>query len=100
LERSSPQRLLQRKQQLVPPLQQRLNKAIQRLLQQKQQQLAAQMRQLHGVSPLATLERGYAIVQDAKGQAVTAATQLQPGDQLVTRLHQGHVFSTVDRIDD
>jgi len=100
LERSSPQRLLQRKQQLVPPLQQRLNKAIQRLLQQKQQQLAAQMRQLHGVSPLATLERGYAIVQDAKGQAVTAATQLQPGDQLVTRLHQGQVFSTVDRIDD
>lgn len=100
LERSSPQRLLQRKQQLVPPLQQRLHQAIQRRLQQKQQLLAAQVRQLHGVSPLATLQRGYAIVQNSDGQAISSTNQLQPGDKLITQLHHGRVFSTVDRTDD
>lgn len=100
LERSSPQRLLARKQALLTPLQQRLNTGMQRLLKHKQEQLSAQMRQLNGVSPLATLERGYAIVQDSEGQAVTSSQQLKPGDQLVTQLHQGRVFSTVERTDD
>ncbi len=100
LERSSPDRLLKRKRELLTPLQQRLATGIQRLLKHKQEQLASQMRQLHGVSPLATLERGYAIVQDTQGQAITNTNQLQPGDQLVTQLHQGRVYSTVERTDD
>ncbi|MBP0048465.1 exodeoxyribonuclease VII large subunit [Marinobacterium sp. AK62] len=100
LERSSPDRLLARNRLLLMPLQQRLQTAVQRLIKHKQEQLSAQMRQLHGVSPLATLERGYAIVQDDKGQAITSASQVQPGDRLITRLHHGQVTSRVEQTED
>ncbi len=96
LQRSSPSRLLERKQQQLAPLQQRLQHGIELLLQQRRQQLQFQARQLHGVSPLATLERGYAIVQDKNGQAITRQEQVSPGDQINARLHQGTLICTVD----
>lgn len=96
LQRSSPSRLLVRKQQQLAPLQQRLQHGIELLLQQRRQQLQFQVRQLNGVSPLATLERGYAIVQDQNGQAITRQEQVSPGDQIRARLHQGTLICTVD----
>lgn len=96
LQRSSPARMLARKQQQLAPLQQRLQHGIEQLLRQRQQQLQFQARQLHGVSPLATLERGYAIVQDAQGQAITQQEQVQPGDRIRARLHQGALICSVE----
>ena len=96
LQRSSPARMLLRKQQQLSPLRQRLQHAMQLLLSQRRQQLQFQARQLQGVSPLATLERGYAIVQDHKGQAITRQQQVSPGDVITARLHQGTLVCTVD----
>ncbi|MDA0423671.1 exodeoxyribonuclease VII large subunit, partial [Stutzerimonas frequens] len=86
--------------QQLAPLKQRLQHGIALLLRQRRQQLQFQARQLHGVSPLATLERGYSIVQDRNGQAITSQNQVSPGDQIRARLHEGALICTVDRYAD
>ncbi|MFV0486576.1 MAG: exodeoxyribonuclease VII large subunit, partial [Vibrio fluvialis] len=51
---------------------------------------------LDTVSPLATLSRGYSITQTAQGKIVRQATDVKTGDQLITRLADGDVHSTVN----
>jgi exodeoxyribonuclease VII large subunit len=51
---------------------------------------------LHSLSPLAVLERGYALVLTATGGVVRSALQVAPGDKLVTRLSDGAFISRVE----
>ena len=44
---------------------------------------------LAALSPIATLDRGYAIVTDAAGEAVTSAAALRAGDAVQLRLRDG-----------
>ena len=54
------------------------------------------LRALNAVSPLATLERGYAIVtRRADGLLLRSATQVQVGDDIEARLSQGHITARV-----
>ena len=57
--------------------------------------LAATERLLNALSPQATLNRGYSITR-INGKAVTAATQLNPGDVITTQLADGQVTSTIN----
>jgi exodeoxyribonuclease VII large subunit len=56
------------------------------------------MRQLHALSPLAVLNRGYALVFDEAGALVKNTANLTPNQCLVTRLAQGRVESRVTEI--
>jgi len=58
---------------------------------------AISARALHTVSPLATLDRGFAVVRH-QDKLVTNATQLKAGDTITTRLAKGEVSSTVDTV--
>jgi exodeoxyribonuclease VII large subunit len=61
------------------------------------QRVAALSRTLDGVSPLATLERGYAIVRKrVNGELVRAAKQVQPGEQVEAQVAQGRLVCTVN----
>jgi exodeoxyribonuclease VII large subunit len=54
------------------------------------------MRGLHSVSPLATLDRGYAIVERADtGKVVLNAAEVAAGDDIRARLAQGELIATV-----
>lgn len=78
-------------------LNERLRGAASRLTPERQRQLASLARTLHAVSPLPTLERGYAVVLDAdSGLAVKSITQVQPGQALHTRLRDGRILSRVE----
>lgn len=82
--------------------QRRLAPAIQSRLQQGHANLAHYARMLHTVSPLATLERGYAIVDiDRHGQReiVRDASSLSEGDRIDARLAQGRVSAKVLEVD-
>lgn len=48
------------------------------------------------LSPASTLRRGYSITR-CDGRAVTDASQLKPGDRIITRLAKGIVESTVEK---
>jgi exodeoxyribonuclease VII large subunit len=69
----------------------RLRRAIAHLLERRQTQLQHAGRALHAVSPLATLERGYAIVFDANGQVLRSAKHVAPGTPLRARLADGEL---------
>jgi len=51
---------------------------------------------LHSLSPLAVLERGYALVLDAGGGLVRSAEQIAAGDKVITRLADGVFISRVE----
>lgn len=65
--------------------------ALRRRLELATQQLRQSARALNAVNPLATLDRGYAIVRDAEGQVLTKAAQASVGDHLDARLAEGHL---------
>ncbi len=56
-------------------------------------------RALHSISPLATLERGYAIVSDAdSGKILSDASTTGPGKGITARLARGSLSATVDTV--
>jgi exodeoxyribonuclease VII large subunit len=62
--------------------------------------IAAVARTLQAVSPLATLDRGYAIVSDGSGTVLTRAADTRIGDRIVARLSQGRVQARVEAIEE
>ncbi|PAV26964.1 exodeoxyribonuclease VII large subunit [Tamilnaduibacter salinus] len=91
---SPDQRLKERTQQLSQ-LRDRLGREVNRQLQQQQARLQHTAENLHLVSPLATLERGYAIVSTAEKPVIRDAAALAPGDAIQARLGKGHIDATV-----
>ncbi|MEZ4288718.1 MAG: exodeoxyribonuclease VII large subunit [Polyangiales bacterium] len=70
------------------------------LMNRAQHQLAQRATTLHALSPLAVLDRGYAIVTDAKtNQAVRSASTLQPKSKLNLRFSEGNAIAIVESID-
>ncbi len=77
----------------------RLTRAMRRRRDQAQEALAALAARLESLSPLAVLSRGYSLTTRASdGELLRAATQVQPGEQIKTRLAQGHLLSRVESI--
>jgi exodeoxyribonuclease VII large subunit len=54
--------------------------------------------QLQSLSPLAVLERGYALVEDESGAVVRTVSQIAPGQHLRTRVGDGTFTSSVTAI--
>lgn len=59
------------------------------------EQLRHLVTRLNAVSPLATLERGYAIVTDAEDHVVFDEANIAPGDTIKARLKKGRLVATV-----
>jgi exodeoxyribonuclease VII large subunit len=54
------------------------------------------MRGLHAVSPLATLDRGYSIVEDiTTGKVLTRAEDATVGNDIRARLASGELTATI-----
>lgn len=53
------------------------------------------MTALQSLSPLAILDRGYALIFDSSAQLLKDAAQVQPGDQITARLARGEIQATV-----
>lgn len=96
LQQHHPAPRLQHLRDLEAALARRLHTATRTHLQRLRQKLTGAMRALDTVSPLATLDRGYAIVTTADGQVLRDAQRTQPGDQVTARLAQGRLRCTVD----
>jgi exodeoxyribonuclease VII large subunit len=54
-------------------------------------------RQIEALSPVAILERGYALVFDASGQLIKDAGQVRSGDDISARLARGTLSATVKK---
>jgi len=72
----------------------RCNAAMQRSLADRRSELAQCASGMHALSPLAVLDRGYAMVH-AGDILVRDATQVAPGDRLRIRLARGEILTDV-----
>jgi len=80
--------LVRRREQLRMQ-QLRLRTAAGRCIEVRSAHLDSIVRALHAVSPLSTLQRGYAILIDASGQVVRSPAQAPPGSALRARVAGG-----------
>jgi exodeoxyribonuclease VII large subunit len=74
----------------------RLDRTLERRLHSCAASLSAFDARLHSLSPLAVLDRGYALVLDTEGSLVRSTAQVAPGDKVVTRLSDGAFISRVE----
>jgi len=97
----SPALSVQRSIGRLAEVRQRLATVARRLVSNADHQVALLGRALHSVSPLATLERGYAIVKDATSDKVLMrAADVSSGDDIVARLASGELVATVKQVID
>ena len=96
--RSHPSQQLDKLQGQLELLEQRLQRGMIKLIEQKQLRWKNSAQLLHTVSPLNTLQRGYAIVIDKKQHVVRHVTDTKIGDQVSTKLMDGSLLCTVDNI--
>ncbi len=95
----NPKQQLQQQTQRMSQVQQSLQRVMQHLLGQHQQKLANLGHALNAVSPLATLQRGYAIVtRSTDGVLVQKTSQLSIADKVAIRLASGQLHCTVDAV--
>lgn len=93
-----PRQHLQQQTEKCQILSQRLQQGMHQQLQITKRQLVHISHNLDTVSPLATLQRGYAIVTKASSEQIIRSSQtVKKGDKIVTRLAEGRLFSTIDK---
>lgn len=94
--RHSPERLVREHCLQYEALAARLQNAIRTGLSKAEHRLGLAMRTLNTVSPLATLDRGFAIVtRAADGALVTEVASVAVGDEIEARVAQGRLRATV-----
>ena len=101
LVQTSPTAMLERSRTRLAGLNQRLITAVRGAVAGVSHRLELAMRGLHSVSPLATLERGYAIVEEATtGKVLLSPSDVSPGDDIRARLANGELIATVKSTED
>jgi exodeoxyribonuclease VII large subunit len=73
-----------------------MDRTLERTLYVSASRLRSLDARLHSLSPLAVLDRGYALVLDADGGLVRSTAQVAPGDRVTTRLSDGAFISRVE----
>jgi exodeoxyribonuclease VII large subunit len=99
LAQASPARELARQTQRHASLDARLRQSLSRLLTQRRQAFELAKRTLDAVSPLATLDRGFAIVtRGSDGRLIRDSGELRRGEAIEARLGRGRVRAQVTDI--
>jgi exodeoxyribonuclease VII large subunit len=93
---ADPVREIERQAEQVDALAERARQCVANRLARAEDDIAHTRARLLALSPAATLQRGYAIVQKADSEVVRAAGEVSPGEQLSVRFAEDQVSVTVD----
>ncbi len=92
LQRASPRALIDSRRQQLDDMAERLQTRLQHSIALRGERLRGVALQLHSLSPLLTIARGYAVVRrDANESIVTSVRQVQAGDALTIQVQDGHI---------
>jgi exodeoxyribonuclease VII large subunit len=94
--RHDPRRALAAVRQRLTLSRHHLDHAAERALRDAATHLRAVDARLHALSPLAVLDRGYALVERSDGALIRSSAQLATGDLVTTRLSRGAFTSRVE----
>jgi exodeoxyribonuclease VII large subunit len=90
LQRVSPYGMIERRRQQLDEATERLQIRMQYSISLRTERLRGMALQLHSLSPLLTMARGYAIVRrEDTGKIVSSVQQVQAGDQLAIQMEDG-----------
>jgi exodeoxyribonuclease VII large subunit len=93
---AEPHRLFDQHETTVHDLLARGRRCLDHRLHRAHDELEHRLARVRSLSPLATLQRGYAVLQDDAGQVVADAAQVQHGDRLHARVATGRITATVE----
>jgi exodeoxyribonuclease VII large subunit len=92
LQHVSPQNKIERRRQQLDEYTERLQTHMQHIVSLHTERLRGLALQLHTLSPLLTIGRGYAVVRRDKDQSiVTNVSQVQSGDHLTIQMQDGYI---------
>lgn len=77
---------------------QRLEKAMKNYLEKREEKAASLAARLDALSPLAVLGRGYSLTRTPQGVVVRSASEVVPGQTVITKLGQGTIECRVDKV--
>lgn len=80
----------------VEELRARTRRCLHHQLDRAHNDLHHQLARVRSLSPLATLERGYAVLQDADGHVVTSVERVRSAQPLTARVTDGRIRVTVE----
>ncbi len=92
----SPQKLVRQLQEKMESLHHRLEQNIVSIMRLEQKRFDGAVKNLHALSPLSILDRGYSITT-FDGMALTQSGRVQEGDSVNVRLAKGSLECTVDK---
>jgi len=93
--KQNPSKLITSKNRQITQNDQRLLQAINKCLQHNGERFSHAVEQLHLVSPLATIARGYSVTRDKNDKVITKLAQVKAGDIIRVQLSDGHLNATV-----
>lgn len=96
---AAPYGLIDRSATELGALRDRTARALGQRLDRDGEVLAQRLARVRALSPLATLERGYAVVQTSAGAVVRKPDQLVPGERLGVRVAGGSFTAVADAVD-
>jgi exodeoxyribonuclease VII large subunit len=93
-----PRQMLARARERMGTSETRIERSMERTLRRASALTEALDARLRSLSPLAVLERGYALVMSEDGAVVRSAMHVHKGERLRTRLTDGEFGSTVSEV--
>jgi len=95
LQQLSPDKKINQQQAQVKQLKQRLVYATQNNLQHKSDSFVHLIEQLHLVSPLGTIARGYSVTRDNNNKVISSITQVDIDDEISVQVSDGLIKAKV-----
>lgn len=99
LELSRPTRILQQRRERIEMLEERLQVAAKRQISHAQDRVSRLGELVRTLGPESAFQRGYSLTLNKEGKVVRSPADVQPGDELVTKLKGGSVHSEVREVE-
>ncbi len=96
LKSNSPSRKLTEQEQSFRHFSARLQQSINKKIQQEQSNFKIQLAMLDSISPLKTLERGYAIIKDSSENLITSVKSFKLKQQITIKLKDGEAKANIE----
>lgn len=94
----TPQRSVDVMRNQISELQYKMQSGIDSIVKDKKSRFFELTRVLDSLSPLSTMKRGYSIVKNTLGEAVSSVNQVAEGDKLNIQVKDGLIESTINDI--
>jgi exodeoxyribonuclease VII large subunit len=96
---ADPRSLVDARAEEVDLLRDRARRCLRHALDRAADDLAHQRARARALSPLATLQRGYAVLQDADGRVLSSVSGVASGDAVAVRVADGRIHATTTQVD-